>query len=454
MTAQSDQPASDQPRRRQRTVVIVGAAAVIVALTALAGIWFGGGLEPSPSFIADPTGGSAAPASASPASPAATPMEVPRTSIGSGIGVDWTTVATFPGAGVADMTAGGPGFVAVGASPPGCEICPALEAFTGRIWTSVDGLQWTDVAVPGLAESTLYRVAATSDRLVAFGERDANPAAEEEELVRQFLVSTDGLTWIRSDVGGDYSTQLSDLVGGSMFVAVGSLVEPDYDPRGAIWTSTDGRDWQEVFRSADESWIQSVTLTQDGWVAVGGAIRPPKVIPTATCSPGSDCGEPINVLVPLVWTSTDGLSWTQSELPPGLSAIGGSAGTVLATHLGLIATGYAVYPGDEPSNQIQGFAAWRSLDGLTWQPATVTTDFLENIGGGLLLYESDERVFAIGSSCICGSRAPGRWWTTTNGLDWVQHTESPPIAGPVIQVEGGLLATGSDGEAGAILTSP
>ena len=450
MTAQSEQPTSDQPppqlrsEGRESTVVIVAAATVIVALTALAGIWYGGGLEPSPSFSADPTYGSATPA------PEATLMEVPRTSIGSGIGVDWTTVATFPGAGVADMTAGGPGFVAVGASPPGCEICPGLEAFTSRIWTSIDGLQWTDVAVPGLAESRLYRVAATSDRLVAFGERDANPTAEEEELVRQFLVSTDGLTWSRSDVGGEYSTQLSDLVGGSMFVAVGSLVEPDYDPRGAIWTSTDGRDWQEVFRSTDESWIQSVTPTDDGWVAVGGAIRPPEVIPTATCSPGSDCGEPINVLVPLVWTSTDGLSWTQSELPPGLSAIGGSAGTVLATHLGLIATGYAVYPGDE--YQIQGFAAWQSVDGLTWQPATVTTDFLENIGGGLLLYESDERVFAIGSSCICGSRAPGRWWTTTNGLDWVQHTEPPPILGSVIQIEGGLLATG--GDAGAILTSP
>jgi len=84
----------------------------------------------------------------------------------------------------------------------------------------------------------------------------------------------------------------------------------------------------------------------------------------------------------------------------------------------------------------------------------VTPDFLEDIGGGFLVYESADRVFAIGSGCRCGTGLPGRWWTTPNGLAWTQHEETPPNLLAVIPFDGGLLGVGIEDGEGAIFVSP
>ncbi len=83
----------------------------------------------------------------------------------------------------------------------------------------------------------------------------------------------------------------------------------------------------------------------------------------------------------------------------------------------------------------------------------MTSHFLEDLGGGFLLYESPDRVFAIGSGCRCGTGLPGRWWTSTDGLAWVMHAETPPVLHSVIPFEGGLLGVGLEDDQGAIFLS-
>ncbi|HET9498228.1 MAG TPA: hypothetical protein VFP83_07875, partial [Candidatus Limnocylindria bacterium] len=124
----------------------------------------------------------------------------------------------------------------------------------------------------------------------------------------------------------------------------------------------------------------------------------------------------------------------------------------LDSHAGLVAIGYDEYEPADPPGPVLGFAGWQASDG-SWDPSPVTDEFLEDLGGGFLLYESAERVFAIGSGCRCGTGQPGRLWTSTDGLAWVQREETPPILYSVIRFGEGLLAAGIDNGEGAILIS-
>lgn len=450
MTPMSDEPmaSSDAPVEGapppaswwQNPMVRMGAvivAAVLVTVVVLAMIGNPGD-EPGPSVGASPSASASAEISASPSadepSPSAEPSPTPndRASIGTGIGVDWETVATFDGAGVGDITAGGPGWVAVGAAGPvGCEICPGLEEYSARIWTSTDGRTWTAASVPDPDDSTLDVVTAGPGGLVAIGQRG-------ESFGIQVLVSSNGLSWTRVEVPefAPEGTSIRDLAGGSRYVATGSIPTPDGPGRPAIWASTNGVEWTEVFLATTEGWVSQVTADGSGYAAVGSVFQP-------TGDPARPSWE-----YPTAWTSADGTSWVETSLPDGSGATGGAARDVLLTPLGLIVVGYAEYSG-----QVNGFAAWHSPGGTTWHTAPVTPDFLEDLGGGFLVYASADRVFAIGSNCRCGSGLPGRWWTTVDGLNWIEHRETPPILKSVLTFGDGLIAASQADGNGTILIS-
>lgn len=419
---------------------ILGALLAIGALTVVAVALFlvaaairpiGGEPEPtaSPSVVA-----SSEPSAASPGSSGTN-----RPSIGSGVGASWTTVATFPGATVFDVTVGGPGLVAVGsAGAVGCEICPGIETYTGMIWISTDGRTWDELAVPEAEGGLLYDVASGPGGLVAVGTQAVGSIGQQ-----RVLVSADGLAWTRlertpMEMPG---TVVNDVAGGSIFVAAGSVPESEQEGWPAIWTSANGRDWVEAYRSSERGWIYQTVRSDLGWAAVGAVWRP--------------VGGGVNeMLLPVVWDSADGRTWNQHDLPLPATANAGVSQAIVNTGPWLVAVGWANYPPFEPPGPVNGFAAWLSADGGSWQPAPVTPDMLEDIGGGLLVYESADRIFAIGSGCRCGTGLPGRWWTTPDGLAWSAHEETPPNLVSVIPFEGGLLGVGIEDGEGAIFLSP
>jgi hypothetical protein len=146
------------------------------------------------------------------------------------------------------------------------------------ILTSPDGVTWTQQA-PGLSYG-LNGVARAGNRVVAVGETlnvpTVNPAV---------LVSSDGVGWSGDDTGliGGY---LKDVASnGSLTVAVGYI-------SGAI-TSTDGIHWQQV------------AVGTGSWNAVAWNGTRFLVCGTIYCS-----------------TTTDGLSWLQTQLPSGTNVLG------------------------------------------------------------------------------------------------------------------------------------
>lgn len=441
-----DQPVSEargpawRPSGSQVLAFVVLVIALAIAVFVMAGDWY---TEPG-GPTAFPSPSASATVIAEPASPSPTGPE--RPSIGSGVGVEWTTLVTFLGASVSDVTAGGPGWIAVGAEGAvGCEapMCPSIETYTGMIWSSVDGQTWNEVELPSPQGTNLSHVVSGPGGLVALGWHDTDPLAGQDIVASHVLVSEDGEAWTRVDPAAFAATgtAINDIAAGPLFVAAGQVADPEVGVRPAIWTSPNGLEWTEAYRSPDGGAIHRVAEGGPGWVAVGEVY-------------GSDAGGGRSfVPFPALWISSDGVTWVQQALPLGTDAGGGSAQDVLDAGPGLVAVGYAETVSLEPSGTILGFAGWRSSDGDTWEPAPVTADFLENIGGGHLLYEAGGRVFAIGSGCLCGTGWPGRWWTTPDGLAWTQHRETPPILYSVIPFDGGLLGVGLvDGE-GAILLS-
>jgi hypothetical protein len=113
--------------------------------------------------------------------------------------------ASFSGALMNSVAAGGPGFVAVGKDDNGA-----------AVWSSTDGASWKEEpAVPGAAGAQMLAVSASGGRFVAVG-YDSNTA-----LV---WTSKDGLTWTQSSTASDMAgaQALSAAVGSSTDVVVGA----------------------------------------------------------------------------------------------------------------------------------------------------------------------------------------------------------------------------------------
>jgi hypothetical protein len=125
-----------------------------------------------------------------------------------------------------DVTAGGPGFVAVGGGP----LEPGDEPWAAWVWTSSDGLTWTRVPYYNevFGDSSMHSVIATGDGLIAVGDSAADAAA---------WTSQDGISWTRvphdETVFGRSSIQ--DVVAfGDRLVAVGQTP----DGAASVWVAS------------------------------------------------------------------------------------------------------------------------------------------------------------------------------------------------------------------------
>lgn len=216
-----------------------------------------------------------------------------------------------------DVTAGGPGLVAVGSgNVPGGEPKEGqTHARTAAVWTSTDGTTWTrvphdpDVFGSGIHDGSgsgwsMEAVTVGGPGLVAVGTAPDGPAA---------WTSPDGLTWTlvpRTDLPGE-GQMLDVVVGGPGLVAIGA--DQGWGGAASVWMSPDGFTWTVVSRPDlpdSEEQLRSVTSVGSELVAVGRG----------------------------VWTSVDGATWSRAEIPNE-----GDIHSVARTEDGLIAVGIGGY---------------------------------------------------------------------------------------------------------------
>lgn len=155
----------------------------------------------------------------------------------------------------------------------------------GGIWTSVDGVSWTqNPQIYLFADSVIAGVAMTRAGLVAVG---GTPNGDRAIV----WTSQDGRTWTRHDQADFAGADLFDVVaGGPGYVAVGQAADG-----AAVWTSPDGKTWSRVpdEPSLHGAAMYGVAAGSAGLVAVGYG--------------GGGAA---------IWASPDGMTWTRvPDLP-------------------------------------------------------------------------------------------------------------------------------------------
>ena len=247
----------------------------------------------------------------------------------------------------------------------------------GTIWTSTDGLDWTPIELDpvlkvGGGSPTSGPQPGFSD--VAYGPGGfvvlGGSTSELEGTRVGIWRSTTGSTWERVDVpeavfvGG---RPVAVAAGGPGYVMVGAWLDPDAPskdaapPRAAVWTSPDGRVWtripdQRAFavggyvdtgETPDAGGMLDVTATTTGLVAVG-----------RTCKGVNLMEGQVQACRPLLWTSTDALTW--ERIDPGVAVHPGNVPYIAAVGDRLVAVGGGW-------SESAARYTLRSSDGTTWR---------------------------------------------------------------------------------------
>jgi hypothetical protein len=314
---------------------------------------------------------------------------------------------------MSDVVAGGPGFVAVGATN---------WQGDGAVWTSPDGLTWTllpnNEAPPlgGPGAQSIESITTGGPGLVAVGA--TLDAPDVGGLSATVWTSEDGINWSKIPYSeaafgsiindprpkpGNSRTSMRDVTeGGPGLVAVGEDTHA-----AAVWTSPDGITWSRVPHDPEVfggSSMRRVAAGESGLIAIGGK----------------------------VWTSPDGFNWSVVHDDRDLDA-------VAVTESGFVGVG-----GD-------GNTVWTSPDGVTWNRVPQNDSFF---GGGAdkqVMYDVatvGDQVMAVGTSV----------WTSPDGLTWSRIYQDPALPG---QLRGGmhavaagpsnLVAVGRDGARAAVV---
>ena len=221
-------------------------------------------------------------------------------------------------------------------------------------------------------------------------------------------------------VVGTYIDSLVAVRGG--FIALGFDQPPSH---AAAWSSTNAMTWrrEDDLPAPGGSIISAAVVGQDGSVlAVGGSG------PTAA-----------------TWRTTDGASWTLTQLPPPSADAGAGPGAterlsaVAAIPDGYVAGGYV-----ESATATRTASLWRSSDGVTWKRAIVPVpDGSSEVTGIAALSASD--LIAVG---IVGDERRGSaavWQSNDGGTTWSAIASPSFAAGRMLAVaagHGGVAAVG------------
>jgi hypothetical protein len=328
------------------------------------------------------------------------------------------------------------------------------------VWVSPDGTSWERIASDafrgeeddnGLEGTQFMSHAVTGPAgIIAVGgyERRA-----ERDLDPGVWISTDGRAWERV-IDADFE-QTGDGHLNAVIEWNGTYVAAGQDPgpagseerRPAIWTSSDGREWDRV---------SSAALRVDGVI-------------TAITSRGSRLiavGTTGHVGRPSVWFSDDGLAW--DVITPGGDGLIGDIDIgdtedledMFMTSVAITRNGFVAAGGvGEPSRT----AFWSSADGLFWALTGITADVERStmpVFAEAMLTTGDG-IVAVGTGRLDTTRFPPIsyaqvWISLDDGSTWAQQprtSSSMAVSGPespwhigamhdLISVDGGVLAVG------------
>ena len=295
---------------------------------------------------------------------------------------------------------------------------------------------WTPVLdQPASSDTQLTDVVWTGARFVAAGTFNTSDPV--------FVDSTNGQTWHVQPSMSQSARVQAMAAGPEGIIAVGL---EGSDARS--WFSKDGLSWtaaptSAALRPAAGRGIRmnGVTWTGTSWLAVGEE--------DTVCDYNCDSASSDRAIV---WSSVNGLNW--SRAPEATSLERAAMNGVARGGPGFVAVGGA--PDRPATSQVaQHAVVWTSTDGRTWSRVADTpvdhapagTD--QTFGDSMSSIATDgTHLVAVGSVASQGDVGSALAWVSTDGKTWSRGTASDFLNGQlfnVAAVTGGFLGTGPSG---------
>lgn len=377
------------------------------------------------------------------------------------------TPSPSSGAGPATPAGGGPGSTGavmdrVAAGALGVFAAGTVER-RAAMWYSTDGSRWTRLAgaervIDGSDQPSVNSLVVSPRGVWAAGSAVAGTATDAA-----LWTSIDGIHWsairsaARSFTGnGDHVIDgLATL--GTGFVAVGGVRTADqWMP--ASWISPDGFSWSQ----ASEAFPMSPAASAGPPGAIAAAVAGTAVA-TAPGSTGADLvavgGGPA---AQRMWTSTDGLSWSEASLPPAAAAATGWRLSLVATRSATTIVADSTV--GQPRLLADASGTWTEV---TADPAAFGVPAPQAVPASLVLDHGQLHVavdVTDPSQALGPAQASVVVLTSTDGSTWTAETSGGTFAGQVVRallaVPDGLAAAGGQVDqpgqvaAAGIWTSP
>jgi hypothetical protein len=252
-------------------------------------------------------------------------------------GRDWDPVLEPPiDQRLVAITAGGPGFVAVG-----------TDDRQAVVWTSRDGQRWRQIVDDSFDRGSMQTVVATRSGVVAFGHRWDTDS-------RVIWTSPDGIQWLAAtnETGLRVARGLEAVAStdGRAIAFVGA--EADQSGPVEVWETTGRAEWRKIatLQGAGNAVIFAATTGPRGWVALGSSDPD---LPDAA------------------WFSEDGTAWGPATTGPDVRS------AVIGVDAGFVATGSRGSLQDETCGDRGDYHGhtWTSSDGRVWQRMHPSADF-------------------------------------------------------------------------------
>jgi hypothetical protein len=174
-------------------------------------------------------------------------------------GRSWREVEAIEGAALHDVAAGDGVVVAVGA------LLDAEMNTTAAVWSSTDGATWEQATVAAPEGTSMGSVAATPDGFVATGDRPLGVARP----LWSATTASGGTTW--ASVENDLDDQLlpSDIVHGTVGLALVGASGKSGDQHPFVALSTGGAQWAQTNLSGEEGYASAVAEVNGRLVVAG-----------------------------------------------------------------------------------------------------------------------------------------------------------------------------------------
>ena len=274
---------------------------------------------------------------------------------------------------------------------------------SGDAWSTTDGVTWTPENVSNLTSGYLMPVVQETGKVTLFG-------GIQGAFSNNVWQTTDGTNWSELSTDAPFSPRLTTGTdfNGQMWVIGGEGTRDlsGKSVRNDVWRSSDGLNWSRVtatgaiFSARDGHAV--VVFNNKLWV-IGGW-------DDAASTGGT--GTRVND----VWSSPDGVSWTQQNPTGGniFSPRWGHAAVVYAGKLwvigGDVATGT---PSDTLANDV-----WYTTDGTTWVNASANAAFSAREGHSVAV--QNNAMWLIGGDN--GGAGLADVWTSADGVTWTQQS--------------------------------